>query len=183
MQTKKTAVELKELQFTWAGEAVKSSTQLSLSIPHWVVNTGEKVFIEGQSGSGKSTLLNIITGIVSPQQGSVSVMGSDLTALSSVQRDHFRANNMGVIFQQFNLLPQQQRVAVARALYHRPALIIADEPTSALDTRNRNEFIELLLAQAAAFGSTVLFVSHDQSLASHFDRTLTMESLKEGAAC
>ena len=225
------AIHIEQLQFSWAAKTAENSSH-TLSIPQWIVNQGEKLFIEGRSGSGKSTLLNIISGILSPVQGKVSIMGTDLTALSPTQRDHFRANNMGVIFQQFNLLPylsvqenirlsrlfvtgkdrtfnevgpllaglnlsadlarrkaselsigQQQRVAVARALCHRPPLIIADEPTSALDTRNRNEFIELLLAQAETFGSTVLFVSHDQALARHFDRAISMEVLNEAVVC
>ena len=226
------AVQIKRLEFSWTANTAINFTDNTLSIPDLTVKTGDKLFVEGQSGSGKSTLLNIIAGILCPQQGEVSILGTDLSPLSAIERDRFRANHMGVIFQQFNLLPyltvrenirlsrlfvtdksrtlsdlepllealnlssdlierkasqlsigQQQRVGVARALYHRPPLIIADEPTSALDTRNRNEFIELLLEQAAAFGTTVLFVSHDQSLAQHFDRSVSMDALKEGAVC
>jgi len=226
------AVKVKGLRFSWTAKTTTKSTDNTLSIPDLTVNIGDKLFVEGQSGSGKSTLLNIIAGILSPQQGEVSIMGEDLTELAAIERDRFRANNMGVIFQQFNLLPylsvrenialsgvfvtdksrtlsdlepllealnlsydlierkaselsigQQQRVAVARALYHRPPLVIADEPTSALDTRNRNEFIELFLEQTSAHGTTVVFVSHDQSLAQHFDRTVSMDDLKEGVVC
>ena len=70
---------------------------------------------------------------------------------------------------------QQQRVAVARALIGRPELIIADEPASALDHALRERFIDLLLQEAQAAGSTVLFVSHDPSLASHFERCITAQ--------
>lgn len=63
---------------------------------------------------------------------------------------------------------QQQRVAAARALIGAPPLILADEPTSALDTGNRDRFVTLLLEQAANTGSSVVFVSHDPSLADHF---------------
>jgi len=78
---------------------------------------------------------------------------------------------------------QQQRVAVARALIGGPDLIIADEPTSALDHENRDRFIELLNDQRAAFGSSLLFVSHDTTLAKHFDRALDLRALnKERAA-
>lgn len=225
----KSVIEIDDLRFCWSKHA--SQDGAGLAITQWRVDSGEKLFIEGQSGSGKSTLLNIISGILVPQKGAVNVLGQDLTALSAVQRDRFRAANIGVIFQQFNLLPyltvkqniqlsqlfindssreyydisalidclnlpatllnqkaaelsigQQQRVAVARALYHRPPLIIADEPTSALDMRNRDEFIQLLLKYCEECGSTVLFVSHDYSLAKHFDRTITMEQLNTQAA-
>jgi len=77
---------------------------------------------------------------------------------------------------------QQQRVAVARALIGGPDLIIADEPTSALDTDNRDRFIELLETQRKRFACSLLFVSHDLSLASHFDRTLDLKTLNSVAA-
>ena len=72
---------------------------------------------------------------------------------------------------------QQQRVATARALMGRPALIIADEPTSALDAGTRNAFIDLLFTECQKSGSTVLFVSHDAELGKRFDRTLYLNEL------
>ncbi|MEL6662149.1 MAG: ABC transporter ATP-binding protein [Pseudomonadota bacterium] len=69
---------------------------------------------------------------------------------------------------------QQQRVAAARALIGGPDLIIADEPTSALDTHARDRFIELLSAEAAKTGAGLLFVSHDPSLAGHFERAVDL---------
>jgi putative ABC transport system ATP-binding protein len=72
---------------------------------------------------------------------------------------------------------QQQRVAVVRALIGGPDLIIADEPTSALDHDNRDRFIELLNEQRTVFGSSLLFVSHDMTLAKHFDRAVDLQAL------
>lgn len=72
---------------------------------------------------------------------------------------------------------QQQRVAAARALLGKPELVIADEPTSALDSGTRDRFIELLLAETGRAGSTTLFVSHDQSLAGRFDRSIALEEV------
>ena len=69
---------------------------------------------------------------------------------------------------------QQQRVAAARALLGKPEIIIADEPTSALDAGRQAAFLDLLLAEARAAGSSVLFVSHDLALAEHFERTLEL---------
>ncbi len=72
---------------------------------------------------------------------------------------------------------QQQRVAAARALIGRPELIIADEPTSALDADRRLDFVELLRRECASVGTALLFVSHDRSLASHFDRVAELPAL------
>lgn len=72
---------------------------------------------------------------------------------------------------------QQQRVAAARALIGRPDLVIADEPTSSLDTDARANFLELLIAECRAVGSAVVFVSHDRSLASMFDRQLALPDI------
>lgn len=72
---------------------------------------------------------------------------------------------------------QQQRVAVARALIGQPELVIADEPTSALDSDARAAFLQLLFAECQAAGSSLLFVSHEQSLAPLFDRSLSLADL------
>jgi putative ABC transport system ATP-binding protein len=72
---------------------------------------------------------------------------------------------------------QQQRVAAARALIGRPGLIIADEPTSALDTAHRETFIQLLFRECKQEGNTLVFVSHDTSLAGMFDRTIRLPEI------
>jgi putative ABC transport system ATP-binding protein len=72
---------------------------------------------------------------------------------------------------------QQQRVAAARALIGRPELVIADEPTSSLDADARAAFLNLLMKECTAFGSTLLFVSHDASLAPRFDRSISLAEI------
>ncbi|MCG8468942.1 MAG: ABC transporter ATP-binding protein [Gemmatimonadetes bacterium] len=74
---------------------------------------------------------------------------------------------------------QQQRVAAARALLGAPELIIADEPTSALDTDRRHAFLELLFKSVEEAGSTLLFVSHDLTLADLFDRSVSLAELND----
>jgi putative ABC transport system ATP-binding protein len=76
---------------------------------------------------------------------------------------------------------QQQRVAAARALIGRPEIVIADEPTSALDADARANFLDLLMNECRAFGTTLLFVSHDAALGARFDRVLAMADLNERA--
>lgn len=72
---------------------------------------------------------------------------------------------------------QQQRVAAARALIGQPELVIADEPTSSLDADSREAFLTLLFEECRAAGASLLFVSHDQSLAGLFDRSLDLNQL------
>lgn len=93
-------IELKQVSYTWAG-----NHSPTLAIEHLSVHRGEHLFIKGPSGCGKSTLLGLLTGINQAQSGIVEVLGKDLNQLNSRQRDRFRADNIGYIFQQFNLLP------------------------------------------------------------------------------
>lgn len=163
----------------------------------------------------------------------MSILGETVSSFSQGQRDRFRADHIGYIFQQFNLLPylsvidnvllpcqfsslrknnvkqsleqeakhllerlhlpkdkihspvidlsigQQQRVAAARALIGHPELLIADEPTSALDHDNRAAFIELLMEEATQANTTLVFVSHDPTLESFFDRTIDLPNINQ----
>lgn len=93
-------IHLQDMRFRWP----EQDDDL-LHIPELVVEQGEHLFIQGPSGSGKTTLLNLLTGINQPNAGSVTILGTPLERLSHSQRDQFRADHLGVIFQQFNLLP------------------------------------------------------------------------------
>ncbi|NUW68689.1 ABC transporter ATP-binding protein [Vibrio coralliilyticus] len=224
-------VELEQVTFAWPGNQTPT-----LDIKQLHITKGEHLFIKGPSGCGKSTLLGLLTGINTTSSGQLRVLGQDLNQMKGSQRDKFRADHIGYIFQQFNLLPylnvienvilpcqfsaqrksqvdkslvedatrlleklhlpahlldkpvvelsigQQQRVAAARALIGKPALIIADEPTSSLDYDNRTAFIELLLEQVNQAQSTLLFVSHDPTLESLFDRTLNLNQINQAGA-
>lgn len=218
-------IELQDLRYRWQGQS-----QDTLAIAELQVAQGEHLFIRGASGSGKTTLLNLLAGILKPASGSLTLLGQALHNMNPAARDRFRADHMGVIFQQFNLLPylsvrenvqlpchfsarrkqragdvggaterllehlgldrslwqravtelsvgQQQRVAVARALIGSPEILIADEPTSALDTDTRDGFLELLFREAQVQGSTIIFVSHDPHIASHFPRVVDLSSV------
>ncbi|MDO6707670.1 ABC transporter ATP-binding protein [Photobacterium sp. 1_MG-2023] len=220
-----TIMQLDQVRFRWPDQ----SDDL-ISITSFSLSQGEKVFLQGPSGSGKSTLLSLMAGIHQPIQGDIRLLGESFSSLSASQRDRRRADHIGYIFQQFNLLPylsvidnvllpchfsplrkqkttapeqeakrllkslqlpdsclsrqvtqlsigQQQRVAAARALIGRPALLIADEPTSALDHDNRNHFIHLLMDECEQAGASLLFVSHDPTLTQGFDRILNLQEL------
>ena len=74
---------------------------------------------------------------------------------------------------------QQQRVAAARAFMGAPSLLIADEPTSALDAERQDDFIDLLVELSTEFQMSLLFVSHNQALSSHFQRQINFQSILE----
>jgi putative ABC transport system ATP-binding protein len=76
-----------------------------LQIAEWNVAPGERVFLYGPSGSGKTSLLNLICGITTADSGEILINGTNISALGARARDRLRMQTMGVIFQQFNLLP------------------------------------------------------------------------------
>lgn len=76
-----------------------------LQIAEWNVAPAERVFLYGPSGSGKTSLLNLICGITTADSGEILINGTNISALGARARDRLRMQTMGVIFQQFNLLP------------------------------------------------------------------------------
>jgi putative ABC transport system ATP-binding protein len=205
----------------------QKSTSAVLNINNWQVKRGEQVFIHGRSGTGKSTLLNLLAGILTIKEGSITILGQSLSELSARQRDSFRSRHIGMVFQQFNLVPylsvleniqlaayfsgtddelvqqrcqvlfeglslelnlinrradtlsigQQQRVAIARALINQPKLLIVDEPTSALDNEAKSGFMSMLMSLVNKNRTTLIFVSHDETLMPFFSQQISMADL------
>ncbi len=180
---------------------------------------GSFTAIMGPSGSGKSTLMHILAGLDRPTSGWVELAGRRLDRLSDHDLTVLRREQVGFIFQTYNLLPvlnaeenitlpirigggkpdrawldqlievtgmadrakhrpselsggEQQRVAVARALIARPAVIFADEPTGNLDSKAGGEVLGLLRRAVDEYGQTIVMVSHDASAAAVGDTVL-----------
>lgn len=93
-------IEIRDLRYAWSPDAAPILDIGALSIA-----AGESLFLHGPSGCGKTTLLNLIGGVLSPQAGRLSVLGQDLMQLSGAERDALRADRIGFVFQQFNLVP------------------------------------------------------------------------------
>lgn len=222
-------VSMSGVRFRWRGPRA-----FALAIDSFALRAMERVLLVGPSGAGKSTFLSLLCGIVTPSEGRLEVLGTDMTKLSSSARDRFRAEHFGIIFQMFNLLPygsvldnvllplsfapkrreratrtgsaekeaerllaslgldpkeveglsaaslsvgQQQRVAAARALIGAPELIVADEPTSALDRNRQQAFLDLLFADVAAAGASLIMVSHEEELGKRFDRVARLDEI------
>lgn len=93
-------VKLRNIRFSWKPELAPT-----LLLPSLDIKLKEHLFIKGPSGCGKSTLLGLLTGINTAQSGEVSILNTNLGHLKPSLRDCFRADHIGYIFQQFNLLP------------------------------------------------------------------------------
>ena len=93
-------LDIKNVCFRW-----KNSGSLLLNLPEFKIEKHEHVFLQGPSGSGKSTLLALVGGILVAESGTLKVLGQDIQNLSRSDRDSFRVDHIGFIFQLFNLLP------------------------------------------------------------------------------
>ena len=98
------SIYLKDLKFAYRSKTNVPSP-LVLNIDELKIFSGEKIFLFGPSGHGKSTLLNIIAGVLEVSEGHVEVLNTNLHKISQSSRDHLRGENVGYIFQIFNLIP------------------------------------------------------------------------------
>ena len=94
------ALQVQDLRYRWPGAPADV-----LQIDALAIAAGERVFLRGPSGCGKSTLLSLMAGMLRADAGTVALLGEPWERLSSARRDRRRADHLGYIFQQFNLLP------------------------------------------------------------------------------
>ena len=188
---------------------------------------GEFIGLLGPSGSGKTTLLNIIGGLDSATEGSVSVLGNSMDNTSHNERAIIRRKYMGFIFQSYNLLPvysvfenvelplilnhvekferekkvsqaiewvglndkknskpadmsggECQRTAIARAIVHEPALLLADEPTANLDAKNSHNIMNILSKLNSEISTSFVFATHDEKIMGYLKRIIHLEDGK-----
>ena len=187
------------------------------------VSTGERLAVVGPSGCGKSTLLHLCGAMDRPSHGTVHFNGRDLGSLDEDELTRLRRQQVGFVFQSFNLLPtltvaqniglplrlggqaersvitavgavaervglssrldhlpqqlsggEAQRAAIARAVIHQPAVLIADEPTGNLDTENGVRVLELLVALNRDSKTSIMLATHDDYVATRMGRVVNM---------
>jgi len=189
------------------------------------VQPGDAVSITGPSGSGKTSLMMLIAGVEKSTSGKIVVAGEDITNYAEDDLAAFRRRHIGVVFQNFHLIPtmtalenvevalelagyedasalamqglksvglenrtthypnqlsggEQQRVALARAFSTKPKILLADEPTGNLDSENGKHITELLFGLKEKFGTTLVLITHDISLASLTSKKFIMQDGK-----
>jgi putative ABC transport system ATP-binding protein len=203
-------------------------TVLALDDVSLRIEAKEFVAVTGESGSGKSTFLHLIGGLDKPDTGAVVVNGLALQAASDKELTEYRARNLGIVFQFFNLLPtlnvlenvcvplefqgvkfreaaararemlklvgmekrehhfvhqlsggEMQRTAIARALVHRPKVLLADEPTGNLDAANADNVLEIFRRIVDERLTTLVVVTHSAEVAETAERRIHLRNGKE----
>ena len=165
------------------GFAMPTMHTLALNHVNFTLREGETVAVMGPSGSGKSTLLHALAGIIKPTAGTVIFRGADLSRMSDAERTDTAIlwlERMGLRALATHRPGemsggQMQRIAIARALAVKPAVVFADEPTGALDQATGREVMGILMAAARDNGSAVVVVTHDPNVASFCGRTVMMQ--------
>ena len=100
-QNDKPAIHLSKIDFCWGSV----SYDFRIRVKDFQLKKNESGILVGPSGAGKSTLLSLICGILRPQKGITQILGENIESMPDSQKDRFRADHMGIIFQQFNLVP------------------------------------------------------------------------------
>ena len=170
------------------------------------VEEGEYIGIMGASGSGKTTLLNCISTIDQVTAGNIMINGMDITKLKGKHLSRFRREELGFIFQDFNLLDTltafenialaltimkipareiedrvrsiAEKLMITEVLNKYPSLILADEPTGALDSKAARMLLDSMETMNVELNATILMVTHDAFTASYCKRILFIKDGK-----
>jgi len=134
----------------WFGEGDVRMT--AVDNVEFVAHFGEMVFIVGPSGSGKTTFLSMISGILRPNAGTVTVNGADIWTLNSDELADFRLNTIGFVFQDYHLFPRltaAENVAIPLILKHHDwddSLAQARKSLDVVGLKDRGEVLPVKLS-------------------------------------
>lgn len=101
-------LEIRNLKKTYTSP--DGERTLVVDVPIFLIERGDQFAIYGNSGSGKTTFLNLVSGIMTPDSGSIVINDEEMTLFSQAERDSYRGRHIGYIYQSFNLLPQYTAV-------------------------------------------------------------------------
>ena len=176
-------LEIKNLRKTFCTPRGEISARIS--IPYLKLEKGEALLLDGPSGSGKTTVLHMISGLLAADCGSISFNGEDVSSMAVAQRDSWRADNVGYIFQRLNLLeelnvlenillPQCWRKQKNKLDLRKQALkllqkvLLADEPTASLDLANGRVVLQLIRDLCQENDVALLLSTHDEAVKAQF---------------
>ena len=160
---------------------------------------GEMLGLLGESGCGKSTLAGMIMHLIKPTEGKIFLNGVEIQDLKEsvfrnkrhqIQMVYQKLDKIRAILNECELQEnclhkypkefsggQLQRLAIARALLVEPEVLVADEIISALDVSVQNQVLSLLMRMKESHGLSILFITHDLSVAKMVsDRVMVMQS-------
>jgi zinc transport system ATP-binding protein len=196
-QNKKVMIEVKNLSFSY------SKINPIFNNANFQIHTGELVAVIGPNGSGKSTLVKILSKLISKQSGEMNIYGKlsyipqkfnqdtnfpakvsellDLECCGCELRKQVSTslNIENLEDKQFKDLSggQQQRVLISLSLLSNPDILILDEPTVGIDRQTQEEFYKLLKDLNKQRNLTIIFVTHDTGMVSHyFDKILVVHN-------
>ena len=166
-----TILKLEHIQKYYGNEGniTKAIKDISFS-----VEAGEFLGIMGASGSGKTTLLNCISTIDTVSAGHIFLEGTDITEINPKSLARFRRENLGFVFQDFNLL-DTLTISENIAIINNPKLLLADEPTGALDSHSSQMLLSTIQSINEQLRATILMVTHDAFTASYASRILFLK--------
>lgn len=167
--------------------------QQDIRFEDWQIDAGSQWLLLGASGSGKSTLLHILTGILKPAQGNVTIKGTSIYDLSAKALDQFRGRNIGIIFQRPHLIKSlsiSENLIIAQSFANLPvdlkrvnevlaALGIADKKSSYPDQLSQGQLQRVSIARAVINKPALLIADEPTSSLDDNNAQIVLELLMQ----
>lgn len=167
--------------------------QQDIRFEDWQIDAGSQWLLLGASGSGKSTLLHILTGILKPAQGNVTIKGTSIYDLSAKALDQFRGRNIGIIFQRPHLIKSlsiSENLIIAQSFANLPtdlkrvnevleALGIADKKNAYPDQLSQGQLQRVSIARAVINKPALLIADEPTSSLDDNNAQVVLELLMQ----